>query len=109
MPDPGHHGPRRPFRDRFTRDATGHGCRAPHSPGTPPARRRTWTPEQVRALGMTTDLETAASVLGIGRTLAYDLARTGDFPVRLLRLGRRVLVPVASLLEYLGEAPTNDR
>ncbi len=42
---------------------------------------------------MTTDLDTAASILGIGRTLAYDLVRTGHFPVRLLRLGRRVLVP----------------
>jgi excisionase family DNA binding protein len=61
-----------------------------------------WTPEAVRALGMTTDLETAAAVLGIGRTLAYDLVKSGRFPVRLLRLGRRVLVPVPDLLKYLG-------
>ena len=94
-----HH--RHPFRDRFTPRTTG---RDAH-PKTSPTRRRIWTPEQVRALGMTTDLETAASVLGIGRTLAYDLARTGDFPVRLIRLGRRVLVPVAALLDYLGESP----
>jgi hypothetical protein len=36
----------------------------------------------VRRLGLTTDLPTAAAVLGIGRTLAFDLARTGRFPVR---------------------------
>jgi hypothetical protein len=51
---------------------------------------------------MTTDLPTAAAVLGIGRTLAFDLARTGQFPVRLIRLGRRVLVPVPELLDFLG-------
>jgi predicted DNA-binding transcriptional regulator AlpA len=54
---------------------------------------------------MTTDLETAAAIIGIGRTLAYELARTGDFPVRRLQLGRRVLVPVADLLAYLGAEP----
>jgi predicted DNA-binding transcriptional regulator AlpA len=52
---------------------------------------------------MTTDLETAASVLGIGRTLAFDLVKRDQFPVRLLRLGRRVLIPVGDLLKYLGE------
>jgi Helix-turn-helix domain len=61
-----------------------------------------WSPEAVRQLGLTTDIETAASVLGIGRTLAYELARTNRFPVRLLRHGRRIVVPVMDLLRYLG-------
>jgi predicted DNA-binding transcriptional regulator AlpA len=69
------------------------------------SKHRTWTPDEVRALGMTTDLETAAAIIGIGRTLAYDLVGTGNFPVRVLRLGRRVVVPIADLLTYLGEAP----
>jgi hypothetical protein len=51
---------------------------------------------------MTTDVETAAAVIGIGRTLAYELVRTDRFPVRLLRLGRRVVVPVPDLLRLLG-------
>lgn len=72
------------------------------SPTATATGRRAWTAEQVRQLGMTTDLETAADVIGIGRTLAYELARTGDFPVRLLRLGRRVVVPTADLLRFLG-------
>lgn len=63
---------------------------------------RVWTPEAVRQLGMTTDIETAAAILGIGRTLAFELARTGEFPVRLLRLRRRILIPVSDLLRYLG-------
>jgi predicted DNA-binding transcriptional regulator AlpA len=64
---------------------------------------RGWTVERVRGLGMTTDLETAAEILGIGRTLAYDLIKNDQFPVRLLRLGRRVLVPVPELLQFLGQ------
>ena len=74
------------------------------TPPPPATGRRIWTPEQVRRLGMTTDLETAADVIGIGRTLAYELARTGDFPIRLLRLGRRVVVPIADLLTFLGHS-----
>jgi hypothetical protein len=41
---------------------------------------------------MTTDVETAAQILGIGRSLAYDLVRADEFPVRLIRLRRRVLL-----------------
>ena len=67
--------------------------------------RTVWTPEAVRGLGMTTDLETAAAILGIGRTLAFELAKNNQFPVRLLRLGRRVRVAVPELLEYLGHKP----
>ena len=66
---------------------------------------QSWTPEAVRRLGMTTDMETAASILGIGRTLAFELAKKNEFPVRLLRFGRRVLVPVGDLLTYLGAPP----
>lgn len=63
---------------------------------------RTWSVEEVRSLGVRTDLVTAASVLGIGRTTAHELARADDFPVPVLRLGRRYVVPVAPLLRLLG-------
>ncbi|WP_306856062.1 helix-turn-helix domain-containing protein [Amycolatopsis roodepoortensis] len=45
---------------------------------------------------------TAASMLGIGRTTAYRLARKGDFPVPAIRAGRNYRVPVARLVELLG-------
>jgi predicted site-specific integrase-resolvase len=61
-----------------------------------------WSVEQVRALGVRTDLVTAARVLGIGRTTAHDLARRGEFPVPVLRCGSRYVVPVAPLLDVLG-------
>ncbi|RBQ03878.1 DNA-binding protein [Micromonospora sp. LHW51205] len=61
-----------------------------------------WTIEAVRELGLTTDVETAAAILGVGRTKAYALARTGEFPVRLLRVGRRYVVPVQAILNLLA-------
>ena len=48
----------------------------------------------------TITIEQAAQVLGLGRTAAYDAARRGELPTR--RLGRRLLVPVPALLEWLG-------
>ncbi len=63
---------------------------------------RAWTPEQVVALGVQTDVVTAASVLGLGRTKARELVRTGNFPTPVLRLGARYVVPTAPLLGLLG-------
>ncbi|MFI7025123.1 helix-turn-helix domain-containing protein [Micromonospora sp. NPDC049900] len=61
-----------------------------------------WTEQAVRALGMTTDVETAGEILGIGRTKAYELAKADEFPVKILRIGRRYLVSVPALLKLLG-------
>lgn len=67
---------------------------------------RAWSADDVRRLGVRTDLETAGSVLGISRTTAYGLARAGQFPVPVLRLGARYVVPTAPLLDLLGVAPS---
>jgi len=68
----------------------------------PPGHEPTvWTLEAVRQLGLTTDIETAGAILGIGRTKAYELAKTNQFPVSLLRVGRRYLVPIPALLRLL--------
>jgi hypothetical protein len=61
-----------------------------------------WTANAVRQLGLTTDVATAGAVLGIGRTKAYELAKSGEFPVPLLRVGRRYLVPTQGTLSFLG-------
>ena len=50
----------------------------------------------------TLTVEEAARVLGIGRGLAYELAREGRIPV--VRLGRRVLVPRSGLEAMLRAA-----
>ena len=49
---------------------------------------------------------TAARAVNIGRTVAYELARTGEFPVPVLRLGASYRVRTADLLAYLGIEPT---
>jgi excisionase family DNA binding protein len=42
----------------------------------------------------------AGDLLGVGRTAAYDAVARGELPA--LRIGRRILVPVAPLLAMLG-------
>ena len=63
---------------------------------------KVWSAEDVRALGVRTDVPTAGKVLGMGSCAAYDLARRGEFPVPVLRVGRKYVVPVAGLLAILG-------
>ena len=47
----------------------------------------------------------AAKILGIGRSAAYEGARTGQIPT--IRIGKRILVPVAALERMLAQA-SND-
>jgi hypothetical protein len=54
---------------------------------------------------MVVDLVTAARMLGIGRTVAYQLVRQGDWPTPVLRLGNQIKVPSAPLPELLGVSP----
>jgi predicted DNA-binding transcriptional regulator AlpA len=61
---------------------------------------------QLRSGPPSLDLLTAAAVLGIGRTRAYELARRGEFPVRVFRIGTSYRVPVTALLELLGISET---
>ncbi len=58
--------------------------------------------EDLRQLPVVVDLVTAAAVLGIGRTTAYELVRTGRWPTPVLRLGSRIRVPTAALRELLS-------
>lgn len=48
------------------------------------------------------DLMTAAALLGIGRTAAYQLVRAGKWPTPVVRLGKLIKIPTAPLLELLG-------
>ena len=49
---------------------------------------------------LTLTVEQAAELLGVGRSTAYELARSGD--LACIRLRRRIVVPVAHLAERLG-------
>lgn len=52
----------------------------------------------------------AARMLGIGRTLAYELVRTDAWPTPVIRAGRLIKIPTAPLLELLatGRLPGAD-
>jgi len=53
----------------------------------------------------TTSVPDAGEALGISRATAYRLARSGDFPVRVLKIGKQLRVSIADLDRYLdGEA-----
>lgn len=49
---------------------------------------------------VTIDVQTAAALLGIGRSAAYSAANDGTLPV--LRIGGRIVVKVAPFLQMLG-------
>ncbi|MBT8227479.1 MAG: helix-turn-helix domain-containing protein [Dactylosporangium sp.] len=66
------------------------------------APARVWTIDEIRGLGTTVNVATAGAILGIGRSKSYELAKNGEFPVRVLRIGRRYLVPTLPILALLG-------
>lgn len=45
----------------------------------------------------------AAQLIGVGRSAAYEAARRGQLPTR--RVGRKLLVPVPALLDWLSRSP----
>lgn len=79
------------------------------SPATDdPSPTGAWTERRIRALGAITDLPTAGSIFGLGRAMSYELARTGQFPVPIIRVGARYKVPVAGILTTLGLPVSGD-
>src|SRR3954449_5547980 len=61
--------------------------------------------DDLLALPPVIDVPTAAAVLGIGRTSAYELIRSGSWPTPVLHLGKSIRVPTAALLKLVqGQA-----
>jgi excisionase family DNA binding protein len=60
---------------------------------------------ELLSLPVTVSVGTAARALGLGRSTAYELARCGEFPCRVLRVGHSYRVPTAELLRVLGIDP----
>ena len=57
-------------------------------------------PDDQRTEPATMSVRSAAKMLGIGKGLAYDLARRGELP-GALRLGGRIIVSRRILVAYL--------
>lgn len=58
--------------------------------------------DELLALPVSVDLATAGRAFGLGRTRSYELARAGQFPCRVIPVGRKFRVPRSALLEALG-------
>ncbi|TDB92321.1 DNA-binding protein [Actinomadura sp. 7K534] len=58
--------------------------------------------EDLDALPTVVSIMTAARALGVSLTYAYDLAKRGDFPCRIIRIGNTYRVPTAELRKLLG-------
>ncbi|WP_242882529.1 excisionase family DNA-binding protein [Actinomadura litoris] len=68
-----------------------------------------WSRERIAALGPTTDVPTAASVLGIGAWTVYELIRRNEWDsTRVLRLGRRIRIPTQDLVRLLYALPVDE-
>lgn len=60
------------------------------------------TVAEVLALPAVVDIVVAGRAFGLGRTTAYTLARRGEFPCRVVRVGSAYRVPTADLRRELG-------
>jgi hypothetical protein len=64
---------------------------------------RVWTAAEVAALGVRTTVPIAGEILlGLGPSDSYRAAASGKFPVPVLVVGRRKVVPVAHIVRLLG-------
>jgi predicted site-specific integrase-resolvase len=59
-------------------------------------------PRNLVDLPPTVPLQVASRILGIGRDHAYELVRSGKYPVRVLESNGRYKVSKFDLLAYLG-------
>jgi hypothetical protein len=58
--------------------------------------------DELLALPVSVDLVTAGRAFGLGRTKAFELAKQGEFPCKVLTVGVRYRVPRSDLLAALG-------
>ncbi|RCW38484.1 excisionase family DNA binding protein [Halopolyspora algeriensis] len=55
-----------------------------------------------RDAGLTVSVAEACTVLDISKGTGYALIKRGEWPTRTLRLGRRIRIPTAELLDVCG-------
>jgi hypothetical protein len=58
---------------------------------------------ELQALPVSVDIVTAGRAFGLGQEKSYELAKQGEFPCPVLRVGRRYRVTRHHLFEALGE------
>ena len=70
----------------------------------PAGRAKGMTREELLELPAAVDLDTGNRALGLGRSKGYELAKRGQYPCKVLRLGKAYRVVTADLLNLLGLA-----
>jgi hypothetical protein len=70
----------------------------------PADRAKGMSREELLELPAAVDLETGNRALGLGRSKGYELAKRGQYPCKVLRLGNAYRVVTADLLALLGLA-----
>jgi excisionase family DNA binding protein len=60
-----------------------------------------FTEDDLRSLPPVVDVPTAAAVLGIGRSAAYELIRANKWPTPTVRVGKLIRIPTSALLDLL--------
>ncbi|MFJ9762317.1 hypothetical protein ACIRUY_00735 [Streptomyces erythrochromogenes] len=60
--------------------------------------------DELLALPVAVDLDTGNRALGLGRSKGYELAKRGEYPCKVLRLGKAYRVVTADLVNLLGLA-----
>ncbi|MDT0346740.1 integrase [Streptomyces litchfieldiae] len=63
---------------------------------------REMTHAELLALPVSFSLDVANRALSLGRTTGFALAKQGQYPIRVLRLGRQYRCTRYDLLRYLG-------
>lgn len=63
------------------------------------------TLEEIQTWPAAVDLPRAATALGFSKSHAYVLVNAGEFPVKTIRAGQRIVVVTADLLRVLSADP----
>ncbi|MFJ4617386.1 hypothetical protein [Streptomyces sp. NPDC088812] len=63
---------------------------------------------ELLALPVAFDLDTSNRALQLGRTKGFQLAKSGEYPCRVMRVGHTYRVSRADLLRALGIEPHSD-
>ncbi|GAA2667710.1 hypothetical protein GCM10010400_30610 [Streptomyces aculeolatus] len=71
---------------------------------TPSRQPKGMSRDELLALPVAVDLDTANRALGLGRSKGYELAKQNIYPCKLLRVGNTYRVVTADLLKLLGLA-----
>lgn len=60
------------------------------------------SPAELHAIPVSVNLPTAGRAFGMGRTRAFELAKAGEFPCRVIKVGNKYRVPRSAIFEALG-------